>query len=221
MRRALAVSGTLVLGAWALLASHPVWGYPEFSRQTKAACEACHASIAGGAELTAVGKAFKADHKAAVPTTAKQVEYVGVNKCKMCHMKQHKAWQTTAHASAWQTLANADEKKTAEMAALLKIEASHPATKADACVQCHVTGFGLAGGYPAADSTKNAALQNITCESCHGPGAKHVAATMADKKKTMTKNLTEAACRQCHTPQISPNFKFEEFKKKGVHQVAG
>ena len=74
-------------------------------------------------------------------------------------------------------------------------------------------------GYPAADSTKNAGLQVVGCEVCHGPGAKHVAAPMAEKKKSIVKG-TEKLCRQCHTPEASPKFIFEEFKKKGVHAVA-
>jgi hypothetical protein len=219
MRRTMAVSGTLLLAGWALVASHPVWGFPALARQTKAACEACHANVAGGSGLNAVGKAYKADPKAAVPTTAKAVEYVGSNKCKMCHMKQHTAWLKTDHAEAWKALVNADEKTVGEWAAMLKVEAKHPATTSDKCVSCHVAGFKLSGGYPAADSAKTAALQNVNCESCHGPGGKHVTAKMADKKTTIAKG-GEALCRSCHTPETSPAFKYEEFKAKGVHQVA-
>ena len=215
MRRTWVAVGVLLAAAWVVAASHPAWGFPAFARQTKAACEACHANPAGGVELTAVGKAFKEDHKAAVPTDAKANEYVGSAKCRMCHSKQHKAWMATPHASAWKALAGADEKKVAEMAAKGKIEAKAPATESDACVTCHVTGFHLAGGFPAADSTKNAALENVTCEACHGPGSRHVAASMADKKK-MINVPGEKLCRQCHTPEFSPKFNFEEFKKR-VH----
>lgn len=219
MRRTIAVLGILVTGGWALVASHPVWAFPALARQTQAACAACHTNPAGGPALTAAGTAFKADPKAALPSDAKAVDYVGSNKCKMCHLKQHTAWQKTDHAESWAALAGSDEKETAAMAESLHVTASHPATDAESCIGCHVTGFQLPGGYPAADSTKNVALRVVGCESCHGPGGKHVAAPMAEKKKTIAKS-GEKLCQQCHTPAASPKFNFVEYKKKGVHAVA-
>jgi hypothetical protein len=219
MRRTLAVLGTLLVTGWALMATHPAWGFPAFARQTKAACATCHANVAGGAELNDTGKAYQADHTKAVPTDAKATDYVSSNKCKMCHMKEYKAYQTTEHAHAVKSLASAGEKEIADRAAALKVELKGPPAQSDDCVICHTTGFHLSGGYPAADSTKNVALENVTCESCHGPGGKHVTAAMADKKKTINRNVSEKMCRQCHTPEMSPKFNFEEYKKKGVHQV--
>lgn len=219
MRRTWAVLGSLALAGGAVLASHPVWAFPEFARETKAACQACHANVSGGPGLTEAGKAFQADHAKAPAAEAKANDYVGVNKCKMCHSKQYKAWQSTEHSHAMKSLATAGEKELADRAAALKVELKGHATQSDDCVKCHVTGFHLAGGYPAADSTKNVALENVTCESCHGPGGKHVASAMAEKKKTINVNVTEKMCRQCHTPEMSPKFNFDEYKKKGVHQV--
>jgi hypothetical protein len=105
------------------------------------------------------------------------------------------------------------------MAAKLKVELKGPAAENDACVVCHVTGFRLAGGFPAADSAKNAALGAVGCESCHGPGGKHVLAALAEKKKTINRSVTEKLCVQCHTPVISPKFDFEDAKKRGVHRL--
>jgi hypothetical protein len=207
------------VGAWALAASHPAWAFPAFAHETKAACEACHTNVAGGPGLTDAGKAFQADHAKAPSAEAKANDYVSVNKCKTCHSKQYKAWQTTDHAHAMMSLAKADEKTVAERAAALKVEVKGHANESTDCVRCHVTGFELPGGFPAADSTKSAALSNVTCESCHGPGGKHVTASMADKKKFINVAVNEAMCKQCHTPEMSPKFNFEEYKKKGVHQV--
>jgi len=220
MRRTWAVLGILLVGGWALLASHPVWAFPAFARSTKAACQSCHANPAGGSELNEAGKAFQADHSKVPATEAKAVDYVSSNKCKMCHSKEYKAWQTTEHGHSLKSLETAGEKEIADRAAALKVELKGHASESDDCLLCHTTGFHLSGGYPAADSTKNVALGNVTCESCHGPGGKHVAAAMADKKKTINGNVTEAMCKQCHTPEMSPKFNFEEYKKKGVHQVA-
>ena len=206
----------VVLGA---AVATQLWAYPEAARQTKASCVTCHANVAGGAGLSEAGTAYKADGKAPAPAAAKAASYVGADKCKMCHMKQHKAWNETAHARAWAGLKNADAKKAAELATAFKVEIKgHPATT-DGCVSCHVTGFQLPGGYPVADTTRTAQLVNVTCESCHGPGSLHVSAPMAEKKKFIAK-ASENMCKQCHTPVASPKFVFAEYAKRGVHVVA-
>jgi len=170
-----------------------LWAYPDVARQTKTSCITCHANVAGGAGLSAAGTAFKADGKAPAASTAKAAEYVGVNKCKMCHMKQHKAWAETPHAKAWAGLKNADAKKAAEMAAAFKVELKGAPTATDDCVSCHVTGFQL--------------------------GSLHVTAPMAEKKKFIAK-ATEKMCKQCHVPAASPDFVFADYAKRGVHAVA-
>lgn len=219
MRRKSLVLGILVAGIGLSLALH-AWAFPEFARQSKLACATCHANPAGGAGLSDAGKAYKADMtKAPAAAAAKAAEYVGVNKCKMCHLKQYKAWQETKHSKALVFLQKADAKVAADMAAKLKVELKGPAAQNDGCVGCHVTGFHLAGGYPAADSAKTAAVSNVTCEACHGPGSLHVAAATAEKKKFINKAVTANMCMQCHTAVTSPAFKFEEYAKRGVHQV--
>jgi Cytochrome c554 and c-prime len=209
----------LVMVALGVAVATQLWAYPQFARQTKASCVTCHANVAGGAELNAAGTAFKADGKAPAASTAKAAEYVGNAKCKMCHMKQFKAWSETQHAKAWTGLKNADPAKAGEMATMLKIELKGSPSATDACVTCHVTGFQLAGGFPQADSTKAAAVSNVTCENCHGPGSLHAAAPMAEKKKFINHAVTANMCQQCHTATISPKFDFATMSKK-VHPVA-
>lgn len=210
---------SVLLAALGVAVATQLWAFPETARQTKTACATCHTNPAGGAGLSAAGTAFKADGKAPAPGTAKAAEYAGDAKCKMCHMKQHKAWSTTKHAQAWTALVKGDPKKTADMAAALKLEIKGSADKTDGCVTCHVTGFQLAGGYPQADAAKGAAVSNVTCESCHGPGSLHVTAPIAKKKEFITR-ATENMCKQCHTAATSPNFVFADYAKRGVHQVA-
>jgi len=197
-----------------------LWAYPETARKTKTACATCHENVAGGAVLSEAGTAYKAEGKAAAAAAAKVAEYVGVNKCKMCHVKQHKAWAETPHARALAGLKAADAKKTAEMAAAFKVEVKGSAATTDGCVTCHVTGFQLAGGYPQADAAKSEAVANVTCEGCHGPGSLHVSAPMAEKKKFINRAVTANMCQQCHTPAASPDFVFAEYAKRGVHAVA-
>ena len=204
--------------ALGVAAATQLWAYPEVARQTKAACATCHVNVAGGADLSEAGMTYKVGGKAPAAGSVKSADYVGVGKCRMCHIKQHKAWLETAHARAWATLTSGDPKKIADVAAALKVEVKGSPSTTDDCVRCHVTGFQLAGGYPQADSTKAAALVNVTCESCHGPGSLHVSAPMAEKKKLINKP-TENMCKQCHTAVTSPKFAFAEYVKKGVHAV--
>lgn len=208
----------IVMVALGVAVATQLWAYPETARQTKSACATCHMNVAGGAGLSEAGQAFKAEGKAAAAAAAaaKAASYVGEAKCKMCHIKQHKGWTETAHSRAWAALTKGDPKKIADMAAALKVEIKGSADKTDGCVTCHVTGFQLAGGYPLADAAKAAAVSNVTCESCHGPGSLHISAPMAEKKKFIAK-ATENMCKQCHTAVASPKFVFAEYVKRGVH----
>ena len=208
----------IVVPALGLLIAAQLWAFPQFARDTKAACAACHANVAGGADLTDAGKAYKADKTAPTAAPAKTADYVGNTKCKMCHMKEHKAWSATSHAKALANLQAADTAKANAVSRATGIAINGSAAKTDGCVGCHVTGFQLAGGYPAADSVKTAAVSMVSCESCHGPGSAHVAAPAAERKKFINTGVSANMCTQCHTAQTSPKFNFEEYAKK-VHPV--
>lgn len=210
----LIVVSSFTLGLIATAAS----ALPDFARANKLSCATCHVKAAGGPDLNDAGKAFKAEKKVPAASVA-GAEYVGENKCKMCHMKVHKPWVETPHAKALQGLVKADAKTTEEMAEKLKIQVKGPANLADGCLQCHVTGLKLAGGYPQADSTKTAGLAFVGCESCHGPGSKHVAAATAERKNTINGAVSEKMCKACHTPEMSPKFDFATYSAK-VHPIA-
>jgi hypothetical protein len=209
----------IVLTALGMLAAAQLWAFPDFARQTKAACVACHVNPAGGADLNDAGKAFKTDAKAPAASTAKAAEYIGSNKCKMCHINEYKGWAATVHAKSLTNLQAVSAEKAAEVAGKLKVELKGTAATTDGCVKCHVTGFKLAGGYPAADSTKNAAASAVACEGCHGPGSLHMTAPMAEKKKFISRTVSAKMCEQCHNATMSPEFKYEEFVTKGVHPI--
>ena len=177
MRRTMTLFGILVIGLCAIVVAQRAQAFPAHARESKAACAACHMNVAGGPDLTEIGKKYKADSTTAIPTDVKGADYVGNNKCKMCHSKQFKAWQLTKHANAWVGLQKADAHFAHELAEKLNIKLEGNPVTVDACVTCHVTGFHLPGGYPGADSVKTAALINVTCENCHGPGSMHIAAT--------------------------------------------
>ncbi len=176
-----------------------VFAFSDYARKEKLSCAKCHISPAGGVELSDTGKIYAKDKAFAVAQldvdAGAQAKYIGINKCKMCHPKEYKSWAETKHANAFKALVDKQSDKNAE------------------CIVCHTTGYNLAGGY-----TENADnLKNITCEACHGPGSLHYSAKKEDKKKMINGKSGEKMCRVCHNEKQSPNFKFEEYSKKGLH----
>jgi hypothetical protein len=195
----------------------PLWGFPEHSRQTQRACASCHSNPAGGAELTDAGKAFKGKKKIPAAAVARHADYVGSARCRSCHLGEHQAWSDTRHGHALEHLAAADSAAVAAMAGRLGVTLKAPPTQTEACVVCHVTGFRLTGGFPAADSAANAALAVVGCESCHGPGSLHVSAPFSQKKNVIQRAVPASLCAQCHTAKTSPEFDYAAMVMKGAH----
>ncbi|APS00261.1 multiheme c-type cytochrome [Pajaroellobacter abortibovis] len=104
-----------------------------------------------------------------------QAYYVGGEKCKDCHLSAHLFWEKTPHARAYATLANQAKEFNLD------------------CVGCHVTGYERPGG---STVTWNTGLQNVQCESCHGPGSIHV----QTQRKEDTVLYDPALCIDCHHP---------------------
>lgn len=207
----LAVS--LVLGVASQAAA-----FPRLAESTQKSCLTCHSAIAGGAALTDAGKAYKADATKLPEKNVEGASYVGGGKCRMCHMKEYKSWQATPHAKGLETLRTATAERVTEISGKLGVKLTGSAAEAKECLGCHVTGHGQPGGYPAADSTKSAALSGVTCENCHGPGSAHVAAAKEAKKAAINGKLGESFCRDCHTPAMSPKFDFAAYQAKGMHE---
>jgi formate-dependent nitrite reductase cytochrome c552 subunit len=69
--------------------------------------------------------------------------------------------------------------------------------RGNTCGACHTTGFGEPTGGKLDGSTPN--LDGIGCESCHGPGSKHIAAnTTAERKQNITRTPPDKTCMDCH-----------------------
>jgi hypothetical protein len=124
--------------------------------------------------------------------------YVGVSKCRLCHMDQYNTWNETGMAHAFDAL-KGDEQKNAD------------------CLKCHVTGYGKPGGFKDVDSTPG--MENIQCEECHGPGSAHVeaAARNLGSEGAWEKHINkvpENACIGCHNPHINFKKRAEELRAK-------
>jgi len=160
--------------------------------------------------------------------SAADSKYIGVDKCKSCHSAadggdQYGHWKTTLHSKAFASLASEEAKKVAAERGIADPQ------KADECVQCHVTAFGVP-----ADQIKKGfdRTQGIQCEVCHGPGEAHMKARFADAAKgtggkgyvqvgadEIIARPTMETCVKCHNEK-SPSYKpfcFHEFNAKIRH----
>jgi hypothetical protein len=145
---------------------------------------------------------------------AKKNRYIGATKCKNCHNKaetgdQYGIWLSKPHASAYKNLAAEPAKQAGAAKGVAEPQ------KSDECVQCHVTAFGA----PADEIKKgfDPAL-GVQCESCHGPGEKHMMERMKAAMKGPTEGYAEIGedeiisspkvetCLACHNEK-SPTFK--------------
>ena len=109
--------------------------------------------------------------------------YVSATACQQCHEQEYLQWSATRHAFAFETL--------------LKKERYFDA----GCVSCHTTGFGYSTGFQIGD--QNATLKGVQCETCHGPGKRHVG---NPKKSNIRNGADTSLCLQCHDPEHSPGF---------------
>jgi hypothetical protein len=152
--------------------------------------------------------------------------YVGAEKCKNCHSSPKKGdpfgkWNESLHSKAFTALASDDAKKLGATKNVAEPQ------KAAECLKCHVTAFEL----PATVKGKKFdPSMGVQCETCHGPGSKHVDARLKaeeaedDKiveipKEEIIAKPTSETCRKCHNKE-SPNYKpfaFNKFLKQIAH----
>ncbi len=120
--------------------------------------------------------------------------YVGAGRCTPCHASEFAQWRRTKHGTAYKTLLDRHR---------------HFQPK---CVSCHVVGFSTPHGFKLGARTE--ALANVQCEVCHGPGAAHVA---SPSTANITRLVPAKICLECHTPDHSDHFVYEERLPKVKH----
>ena len=96
------------------------------------------------------------------------------------------------------------------------------------CAKCHVTGYGEpsggtidVGGDADMTNVPLSGLYGVTCESCHGPGSKHVAADSNEARKMNITRIPKSkfTCYNCHTGSSS-GFKMLENPVAPVDQAS-
>jgi hypothetical protein len=162
-----------------------------------------------------------------VPYPGKELlgEFVGSEKCKSCHEESYRVWKKSGHAKAWQTL----------------LEQDPPRNFDPECISCHVVGWApqhyrpFQSGFLSEKHTPH--LINVGCETCHGPGQKHVEAelgsdfdlqerlreasviTLEDSQQPVSTAISDHQhCMNCHDLDNSPDFDFESYWAKIEHR---
>jgi len=146
----------------------------------------------------AAGEAnFKAAADVPVPKPAKgKASYVGGEACDDCHSDAVEFWKKTRHAQAWETLVDRGQQHDLD------------------CTSCHVTGWAQPGGSNLAHTEK---LEDVQCETCHGPGSIHVAKGGEEKPFAIDRGpSTELCATQCHTKEHSDTFQLEAYLRDVV-----
>jgi len=153
--------------------------------------------------------------------------YVGSHECKICHAEAYKVWENSGHAHAYLTLQNA------KRPGLREFDGE--------CVVCHTVGFGYNTGFK--DENTTPLLQDVGCESCHGPSSLHVEERRSEKNpakwdmrlaalmnpyrplppgatpaaEAQRINLLDQSCQKCHDIDNDVHWNFAKKWPKIVH----
>jgi hypothetical protein len=133
------------------------------------------------------------------PATAEELVYVGSESCQACHEAQYDSY--TAYSRKAHSYASVEVMRKGLTDAEYR-----------GCLQCHATGYGQPGGFTSTAETPH--LQNLGCESCHGPGSDHVETGDPDD---IISELSAADCERCHNAERVDNFKFKPLLFGGAH----
>jgi hypothetical protein len=139
--------------------------------------------------------------------------YLGSRACLPCHGSQSADYALTGHAYSMVPL-------------ILKGESQN-----SDCLPCHVTAFGINGGFRSRLETP--LFADVGCEACHGPGSRHVALeTSLDDVIThsggngadpngqhgIVPTPGQDTCIVCHDAENDPDFDYNRDLRKVAHR---
>lgn len=142
-------------------------------------------------------------------------EYVGADKCKMCHKseksgQQFPLWEARKHSKSFQALSMEQAKE---------FSPDTPAAENPKCLSCHA---------PLADKAPDLKEEGVTCEVCHGPGSDYKKLSiMKDHAEAVKNGLTDypsvdaikTKCLSCHENAHNYTFDFETAWEAVKHPV--
>ncbi len=130
-----------------------------------------------------VGK-WEAEQGQAPPGYSGEGDFVGAERCGLCHPDALAQWKTTKHSHAYDSLVHFGQQLDRE------------------CIGCHTAGWRHPGGF--SDPRAVGMLKHVQCESCHGPGKHHA---QTGNKAMIIRGKAEAAfCETCHQPDLETAF---------------
>jgi YVTN family beta-propeller protein len=149
---------------------------------------------------------------------AATVRYTGSHACAECHDAPEKGsqfsrWQLTKHAKAYASLASP-----AGLEIAAKSHVTGDPQSSAACLKCHSTAYHR----PAAGSVDSySVLEGVGCESCHGAGSAHAAASVTyDRAQPLAAGLLKldrSTCVSCHSQAHGKPFDYESALKAIAH----
>ncbi len=151
-------------------------------------------------------------------------QYVGVSRCRSCHLPQAKSWEQTKMAKVIELLKPgvAAESKSAH-----KLDPDKDYTHDAGCLPWHVTGYGRPGGFESIEKTPG--LAGVQCEACHGAGAGYLKPNLMSLQNKEFKRAEVVAagmvipeaktCQACHNERsiFYKPFDFATRKAQGTH----
>lgn len=137
------------------------------------------------------------------PPLLSDKQFNGVESCMICHEAESVSWAVTPHAHAMETLEIKGEDMNVE------------------CVGCHSLGMNDPKGFFPMEHPQTGKkiarvpepFENVQCEHCHGIGGIH-------KSEPLSEEALKGKCLECHTPEFSLHFDFDERVKKVNHSNA-
>lgn len=117
--------------------------------------------------------------------------YAGITDCRDCHLKAFNEWLETGHAGAFSTLAATNQDGNPD------------------CLPCHVTAYGVRGGFVPGGTPD---LRTVQCEACHRAGRRHRGNPRS--KAFIRAQVPEEVCVGCHTRDNSPEFDYKPYLRK-------
>ena len=125
--------------------------------------------------------------------------YVGSRVCAECHEEEYNNFVTySKKARSWKHIQRLASKLTAE--------------ELRGCYECHTTGYGK-GGFVSYEKTPQ--LSDVGCETCHGPGKKHVES--GGESDLIKGKISQNECSSCHNARRVKAFNFKPLIYGGVH----
>ena len=125
-----------------------------------------------------------------------ETPFVGAEACQACHAHAYSTWKRSQHAMAFSALEQANKSFDPN------------------CLQCHVVGFDMPGGFIDTDVTVS--LTDVQCESCHGAARAHVASGGSAPVNNSAWQPAQM-CAQCHVQAHSPAFTFGSYWPRVAH----